>query len=169
MRILLQKVSQASIGIEPDPGVPESLDFNNRLESERTIGRGFVLLVGIEDADTDADLTWAAQKIAKMRIFEDSEGKMNLSILDVGGSILSVSQFTLYANIRKGNRPSFVDAGKPDFARHMWEKFNTILHDECGLEVATGLFGTHMNVQLTNDGPVTIMVDSSIMRTPRHA
>ncbi|WP_018142662.1 D-aminoacyl-tRNA deacylase [Alloscardovia criceti] len=164
MRIILQKVSQATISVEADAELPESVHFNEKPESERSIGLGLVLLVGVEDADTLTDVQWAAKKIAQMRIFEDEAGKMNRSVLDVHGSILSVSQFTLYANIRKGNRPSFVDAGAPEHAQEMWKSLNTALSEEYHLPVKTGVFAAHMNVQLTNDGPVTIIVDSAIQR-----
>ncbi|OFQ99758.1 D-aminoacyl-tRNA deacylase [Alloscardovia sp. HMSC034E08] len=164
MRIVLQKVSDASITIDPDAQLPETLDFNAKALSERSIEHGFVLLVGVEDADTDKDVAWTAKKIANMRIFEDENGKMNRSLLDVNGSILSVSQFTLYANICKGNRPGFTEAGAPDYAHKLWKHFNATLEQEYGIEVKTGIFGAHMHASLTNDGPVTIIVDSAIMR-----
>ncbi|TCD54018.1 D-tyrosyl-tRNA(Tyr) deacylase [Alloscardovia theropitheci] len=169
MRVILQKVSEASISIEPDETIPESMTFNTLPVSERSISHGYVLLVAIHDSDTEKEVTWAAKKIAHMRIFEDTDNKMNLSLLDVHGSILSVSQFTLYANIRSGNRPGFSDAGSPDFARSMWLKFNDVLRSQYGIDVKAGIFGTHMNVSLTNDGPVTIIVDSEIMHSPRRS
>ncbi|WP_418969810.1 D-aminoacyl-tRNA deacylase [Alloscardovia omnicolens] len=165
MRIVLQKVSQASISIDPEESMPETVGFNKKALSERSIEQGFVLLVGVEDADTDADVEWAAKKIANMRIFEDDNGKMNLSILDVSGSILSVSQFTLYANIRKGNRPGFTEAGAPEHAEKMWNKLNATLSNEYGISVTTGIFASHMHIELNNDGPVTIIVDTAIMRS----
>lgn len=163
MRIILQKVSQASISVEPDESITGAVEFNALPESQRVMGTGLVLLVGVEDSDGIRDVEWAAKKVAQMRVFEDSFGKMNHSVLDVSGSILSVSQFTLFANIRKGNRPSFIEAGEPTHANALWDKFNQILHNEYGLTVLTGIFGAHMNVQLTNDGPVTIFIDTKTM------
>ena len=164
MRIVVQKVSQASVMIDADENQPETLEFNNLAEDERSINHGFVLLVGVEDADTDADVAWATKKIAHMRIFEDNLGKMNRSILDVHGSILSISQFTVYANVKRGNRPSFTEAGSPEHAEKLWKQFNATLTKEYGIDVKTGIFASHMHVSLNNDGPVTIIVDSAIMR-----
>lgn len=117
------------------------------------------MLVGLTHGDTKADADYIANKIAKMRLWEDTDGKMNHSILDHGGAILSVSQFTLYADIRKGNRPSFIEAARPEEAEPLWEYFNETLRN-LGLHVETGVFGAMMDVQLTNDGPVTIIIES---------
>ena len=145
MRIVLQRVSQASVTI------------NDEVTGQ--INRGFVILVGVEDADTMEDVDYLTRKIAGMRIFEDEAGKMNHSLDQVGGEILSVSQFTLHASTRKGNRPSFTQAGDPDHAEQLYDALNDRLRKE-GLTVATGEFGADMAVDLTNDGPVTIIIDS---------
>lgn len=145
MRIVLQRVKSASVSID-----------------ETVVGKigvGFVLLVGIADSDTEAELDYLVRKITKLRVFEDLIGKMNLAIEDVGGQILSISQFTLYADTKKGNRPSFTKAGAPDFADKMYQLFNKKLRDT-GLTVETGEFGANMQVQLINDGPVTIIFDT---------
>lgn len=145
MRIVLQRVKSASVSID-----------------ETVVGKigvGFVLLVGIADSDTEAELDYLVRKITKLRVFEDLVGKMNLAIEDVGGQILSISQFTLYADTKKGNRPSFTKAGAPDFADNMYQLFNKKLRDT-GLTVETGEFGANMQVQLINDGPVTIIFDT---------
>lgn len=152
MRIIIQKVSQAAVANQDEPEIPT-----------RTIGPGLLLLVAVQDSDGDQEIAWAARKIAQMRIFEDQAGKMNLSLLDVEGQMLSVSQFTLYADIRKGNRPSFIGAGDPGHARAVWERLNRTLSDEYGLPVTTGWFGAHMKVSLTNDGPITIILDTDQM------
>ncbi|ATF41332.1 D-tyrosyl-tRNA(Tyr) deacylase [Weissella paramesenteroides] len=145
MRIVLQRVKSASVSID-----------------ETVVGKigvGYVLLVGIADNDTEAELDYLVRKITKLRVFEDLVGKMNLAIEDVGGQILSISQFTLYADTKKGNRPSFTKAGAPDFADKMYQLFNKKLRDT-GLTVETGEFGANMQVQLINDGPVTIIFDT---------
>lgn len=145
MRIVLQRVKSASVSID-----------------ETVVGKigvGFVLLVGIADSDTEAELDYLVRKITKLRVFEDLVGKMNLAIEDVGGQILLISQFTLYADTKKGNRPSFTKAGAPDFADKMYQLFNKKLRDT-GLTVETGEFGANMQVQLINDGPVTIIFDT---------
>ncbi|WEA53721.1 D-aminoacyl-tRNA deacylase [Weissella paramesenteroides] len=145
MRIVLQRVKSASVSID-----------------ETVVGKigvGFVLLVGIADSDTEAELDYLVRKITKLRVFEDLVGKMNLAIEDVGGQILSISQFTLHADTKKGNRPSFTKAGAPDFADKMYQLFNKKLRDT-GLTVETGEFGANMQVQLINDGPVTIIFDT---------
>jgi D-tyrosyl-tRNA(Tyr) deacylase len=125
----------------------------------RRIGTGLLLLVGVQDSDGDAEVEWMAHKIAHMRIFEDAAGKMNRSVLEEHGSVLSVSQFTLYADTRKGNRPSFTKAGRPEHADTIWNAFNAELR-AYGIPVAEGVFGAHMLVGLENDGPVTIILDS---------
>ena len=124
------------------------------------IGTGFVVLVGITHSDTREDADFLAKKVAGMRVFEDAEGKMNLSLTEVGGQILSISQFTLYGNARKGNRPSFIEAARPEVAEPLYDYFNQVLREQYGLHVETGRFGANMQVDFINDGPVTIIVDS---------
>ena len=145
MRVVLQRVAHASVTVE-----------------EKVIGkiqRGFLLLVGVTHDDTMEDMEYLVRKIVQMRIFEDEEGKLNRSIQDIGGEILSVSQFTLYADTKKGNRPSFSKAAPGDVALEMFEQFNGLLRDT-GVPVETGQFGADMKVELLNDGPVTILLDS---------
>ena len=145
MRVVLQRVSHASVTVE-----------------EKVIGkieRGFLLLVGVTHDDAMEDMEYLVRKIVQMRIFEDEEGKLNRSIQDIGGEILSVSQFTLYADTKKGNRPSFSKAAPGDVALKMFEQFNGLLRDT-GIPVETGQFGADMKVELLNDGPVTIRLDS---------
>ena len=145
MKVVLQRVAHASVTVE-----------------EKVIGkiqRGFRLLVGVTHDDAMEDMEYLVRKIVQMRIFEDEEGKLNRSIQDIGGEILSVSQFTLYADTKKGNRPSFSKAAPGDVALEMFEQFNSLLRDT-GIPVETGQFGTDMKVELLNDGPVTILLDS---------
>ena len=123
------------------------------------IDQGFLLLVGIQDADDEATVRKMAEKISRLRVFEDEAGKMNLSLTQVGGAVLSISQFTLYADCHKGNRPSFDKAGKPDHARKMYAYFNDVMR-ELGHHVEEGIFAADMKVSLCNDGPVTIIMDS---------
>lgn len=144
MRVVIQRVNHAKVDID-----------NNTVGK---IGRGFLLLVGLKDGDELATVKKAADKISKMRIFEDEEGKTNLSLKDVNGEILSVSQFTLLANTKKGNRPSFVEAMRPPKSKQLWEDFNQELEDH-GFHVETGEFGADMQVSLENDGPFTIVLD----------
>lgn len=146
MRVLLQRVSQASVTI------------NNELKSE--IKNGLLLLLGIEENDTNEDIEWLVKKATNMRIFPDEEGKMNLSIQDIDGEILVVSQFTLYASTKKGNRPSFIKSAKPDVAIPLYKEFVKQLSLSLNKEIKTGEFGADMKVNLTNDGPVTIWLDS---------
>lgn len=143
MKVLIQKVKNASVDVD---GV-----FYNSIE------KGFVLFVGIEEDDTEIDIQKASDKISKLRIFEDDEGKMNRSIQDVGGEILSISQFTLAADCRKGNRPSFTKAMSAHEANKHFEKFNLLLEND-NIPVKSGKFQSHMNVKLDNDGPVTIFL-----------
>jgi D-tyrosyl-tRNA(Tyr) deacylase len=145
MRIVLQRVAHASVTVD-----------------EKVIGkiqRGFLLLVGVTHDDAIEDMEYLVRKIVQMRIFEDEEGKLNRSIQDIGGEILSVSQFTLYAETKKGNRPSFSKAAPGDVAIEVFEQFNGLLR-ETGIPVETGQFGADMKVELLNDGPVTILLDS---------
>ena len=146
MRIVLQRVKSASVSIE------------GTVVGE--IEQGFLLLVGVGPDDTRDDASYLARKIAGMRIFSDENGKMNLSIDQVGGKILSVSQFTLFADKKKGNRPSFTGAASPEAANKLYEEYNEILRTEYGLIVETGEFGADMQVSLVNDGPVTILLDT---------
>ena len=146
MIAVVQRVSKASVTI--NGGVKSRID------------RGLLVLVGIEDADNDEDITWLASKIVNLRIFNDSEGLMNVSVKDDGGDIIIVSQFTLHASTRKGNRPSYIRASKPPVAVPIYEKFVTVLSLELGKEVQTGEFGADMKVELLNDGPVTIVIDT---------
>lgn len=145
MRILIQRVKEAMVVVD---GHPVS-----------HIGKGLLLLIGIGKNDTAEDIEYLANKVIKMRIFEDDQKKMNLNIIQSGGSILSVTQFTLYADTKKGNRPGFEQSAAPDIAKDHWHKFNGLLRKE-GIEVQEGVFGVHMEVDLVNDGPVTIWLDS---------
>lgn len=148
MRVVIQRVTAASVTI------------NQKLHS--SIGTGLLVLLGIEDADTDDDIRWLSQKIVQLRVFDDENGVMNLSVKDIGGDILLVSQFTLHASTRKGNRPSYIKASKPEFAIPMYEKMIQQLENDLGKMIATGEFGAEMKVQLLNDGPVTIIIDTKI-------
>lgn len=141
--------------------IQRSLNSNVRVDGEiiGEIDRGVVLLVGVTHEDTQDDVAYLSRKVANMRLFEDEESKVNLSLSDVGGEILSISQFTLYGNTKKGNRPSFTNAAKADLADQLYEKFNQALR-EYGYKVETGQFGANMELKITNDGPVTILLDS---------
>ncbi len=132
------------------------------------IRNGLVLLVGVTQDDTEEDVHYMADKIVNLRIFEDMDGKMNQSILDVEGSILSVSQFTLYADTRKGRRPSYIDAAKPEYAQKLYDLLNEVMR-QSGVTVETGVFGAMMDVQFTNDGPVTIILDSDFKKVNQEA
>lgn len=145
MRVVLQRSRAASVQV--DGTVTGAIE------------KGYVLLVGITHEDTEEDAIYAAKKIANLRLWEDEDGKMNNSILETGGDILSISQFTLYADTKKGRRPSFIEAARPEQAEPLWLFFNKKLK-EAGLTVETGIFGAMMDVELVNDGPVTIIVDS---------
>lgn len=147
MRVIVQRCSRAEVRIEG--------------EVVGAIRRGFMVLVGITDGDTRAQADLLAKKVAQMRVFEDVDGKMNLGLKEVGGAILSISQFTLYADCRKGNRPSFIRAARPEVAEPLYEYFNSVLRDKYDLHVETGRFGADMKVDFINDGPVTIILDSS--------
>lgn len=149
MRAVIQRVTRASVSV-PDQGY------------EAGIGAGLLVLAAFIDEDTDEDIAWTARKIAGMRIFDDAEGVMNLSVMDVGGDVLAVSQFTLYASTVKGNRPSYIKAAKPDVAIPLYEKFLTELETLLGKKVERGIFGADMKVSLLNDGPVTIITDSKL-------
>jgi D-aminoacyl-tRNA deacylase len=144
MRVVLQRVSRASVTIEGRPA--------------GAIGQGFCLLVGFTHGDTEATVDWMAEKVAGLRLFSDSEGKMNLGLDEVGGAVLVVSQFTLYGDAAKGRRPSFVDAARPEQAIPLYERFVAALRGR-GLEAGTGEFGAHMMVEIQNDGPVTLILE----------
>lgn len=153
MKVVLQRVSEASVDVVNELGT-----LDPTFESQQ-IGPGFMILVGVTDEDGDKQIAWLAHKILNLRVFEDAQGKMNRSIQDIGGEILSISQFTLFADVHKGNRPSFIKAGKPEHADLMWIKFNEALRSG-GVPVKEGRFGAHMRVGLVNDGPVTIVIDT---------
>lgn len=146
MRAILQRVTQASCTVD------------GKITGE--IKLGFLVLLGIEDADTDDDLQWLAQKIASMRVFGDENGLMNKSLADVNGNILLISQFTLFASTKKGNRPGFTRAARPDKAIPMYEQMIKTLEELTNKKVATGIFGADMKISLLNDGPVTIIMDT---------
>ncbi|HAV65514.1 MAG TPA: D-tyrosyl-tRNA(Tyr) deacylase [Verrucomicrobiales bacterium] len=146
MRVVIQRVSHASVSIAGR-------------EHER-IGQGLLVLLAAENFDTDDDIAWLAGKIVRLRIFNDAEGLMNRSVQEAGGDIMVISQFTLYASTRKGNRPSFIRSAQPEFAIPLYEKFLLQLEAELGRHVARGEFGADMKVSLLNDGPVTIIVDT---------
>ncbi|WP_171336704.1 D-aminoacyl-tRNA deacylase [Enterococcus cecorum] len=145
MRAVIQRVSQAKVVVDEN--------------IVGQINRGFMILLGVHEEDTQADVDYLVGKISKLRVFEDDQQKMNRSIIDVGGEILSISQFTLFADTKKGNRPSFVQAAKPDTAIPLYEAFNEGLR-QAGIPVETGIFGADMKCHLVNDGPVTIIIDS---------
>jgi D-tyrosyl-tRNA(Tyr) deacylase len=146
MKTVIQRVSQASVTIS---GVAKS-----------QINAGIMMLVSFEESDTTEDLNWLAAKVCKLRIFDDEQGVMNLSVQESGGDILVVSQFTLHASTKKGNRPSYIKAAKPEIAIPLYEKFIEIIEQELGKKVQTGTFGADMQVALINDGPVTILIDT---------
>lgn len=146
MRAVIQRVSEASCTV------------NSRITGE--IKTGFLVLLGIEDSDTEDDLIWMANKITNMRIFGDENGLMNKSLLDVNGQVLLVSQFTLFAQTKKGNRPGFIKAARPEKAMPLYEKMVLLLEKILGKKTETGIFGADMKVQLINDGPVTILMDT---------
>ncbi|MDD3787397.1 MAG: D-aminoacyl-tRNA deacylase [Petrimonas sp.] len=148
MRILIQRVSEASVTIE------------KQLKS--TIGEGMLILLGIEDADGEEDIGFLCKKTVNLRIFDDENGVMNKSVVDIGGEILVVSQFTLHASTKKGNRPSYIHAAKPDISIPLYEQFCETLSVVLGKTVQTGEFGANMQVRLINDGPVTIWIDSKV-------
>ena len=146
MRLLIQRVTEASVTIE------------GRVHSE--IGKGLMVLVGIEEADTQEDIDWLTGKLLRLRIFDDEAGVMNLDVQQVSGEVMVVSQFTLHASTKKGNRPSYIRSAPEAFSRPMYEKFVAAVEATSGKKVATGEFGADMKVELVNDGPVTIWIDS---------
>ena len=146
MRVVVQRVSQSNVKVSG--------------EVIGEIKEGLMVLVSFVDEDNDTDLGWMTKKIINLRIFNDDEGKMNRSVQDIGGDILLISQFTLHGSTKKGNRPSFIKAAKPDFAKVMYERFIKVLEQSLGKEIQTGEFGGDMKVSLVNDGPTTIIIDS---------
>lgn len=146
MKVVIQRVSHASVTID---GIKTA-----------DIQAGLLILLGIENADTTEDIEWLTAKIARLRIFGDEDGVMNLSVQDIDGDIIVVSQFTLHASTKKGNRPSYIKAAKPDVAIPLYEEFVKQMEKETSKKVQTGVFGADMKVQLLNDGPVTILIDS---------
>ncbi|MEE4197322.1 MAG: D-aminoacyl-tRNA deacylase [Bacteroidales bacterium] len=146
MRAVIQRVTEASVSIE------------KKIKS--SIRRGLFVLIGIEEADTDEDIQWLSHKITQLRIFDDKDGVMNLSVKDIDGEILAISQFTLHAKTKKGNRPSYQHAAKPEVAIPLYHKFIDQLGADLGKEIKTGEFGAYMQISFTNDGPVTIIIDT---------
>ena len=146
MRVVVQRARQAKVTVDG--------------KVTGAIEHGLMLLVGITHEDTVKDLEYCAKKVANLRIFEDEQGKMNLSIKEVGGSILSISQFTLYGETKKGKRPSFIEAARPEVAEPLYHQFNQILRETYEIQVETGIFGAMMDVSFTNNGPVTLIVES---------
>ena len=146
MKVVIQRVSEASVTISG--------------KVNGAIGKGLMILVGIENEDNDEDIQWLCQKIVQLRIFNDENGVMNLSLLDVDGDILLISQFTLYASTKKGNRPSYIKAAKPEISVPIYEKMILKLTEFTNKRIQTGIFGEDMKVALVNDGPVTILIDS---------
>ena len=148
MRAVIQKVTQASVVVEE--------------KITGSIKTGLLVLLGIEDTDKDEDIEWLSSKIVNLRIFDDANGVMNISVKDIDGNILLVSQFTLHASTKKGNRPSYIRASKPETAIPLYEKMNARLEQDLGKKIQTGIFGAMMKVQLVNDGPVTIIIDTKL-------
>ena len=146
MRSVIQRVSKASVTVDG--------------KAAGEIKTGLLVLLGIEDADTDDDIHWLSGKIVNLRIFNDENGVMNKSVIEVAGDVLLVSQFTLHASTKKGNRPSYIKASKPDFAIPVYEKMIAQLEKDVGKQIKTGIFGADMKVELLNDGPVTIVIDT---------
>jgi len=146
MRAVIQRVTRASVTIKGK--------INGQIEN------GLLVLMGIEDADTDEDIEWLSSKIVNLRIFNDEKGVMNISVKDIAGNILLISQFTLHASTKKGNRPSYIKASKPDIAIPIYEKMIEQLSIDLGKQIQTGIFGADMKIELLNDGPVTIVIDT---------
>lgn len=145
MRAVVQRVTDADVSVDD--------------KITGAIGKGYVVLLGVEEGDTESDADYMAEKITGLRVFEDAEGKMNLSMMDIGGELLSVSQFTLLGDVRKGKRPSFIKAARPEEANRLYQYFNKKVRDK-GIKVAEGVFQAEMLVRINNDGPVTILLDS---------
>ena len=145
MRAVVQRVTDADVSVDD--------------KITGAIGKGYVVLLGVEEGDTESDADYMAEKITGLRVFEDAEGKMNFSMMDIGGELLSVSQFTLLGDVRKGKRPSFIKAARPEEANRLYQYFNKKVRDK-GIKVAEGVFQAEMLVRINNDGPVTILLDS---------
>lgn len=145
MKVIVQRVSRANVTVEE--------------KIKGSIDRGLLLLVGIHENDDRDTIKWVVNKVLKLRIFEDEEGKLNKSVTDVGGGVLVVSQFTLYGNVSKGTRPSFIEAAKPEIAEPLYEKMITYFKNQSDLQIESGVFGAMMDVELVNDGPVTILIE----------
>ncbi|MDQ6612234.1 MAG: D-aminoacyl-tRNA deacylase [Gemmatimonadota bacterium] len=160
MRILLQRVSRAEVLIRSDDGKPDHIAGQ--------IGTGFLLLAGFTHSDGEPELQWMVEKIIALRLFSDTEGKMNLGLTDVQGALLIVSQFTLYGDASKGRRPSFLAAARPEIARPLYERFTALFRSR-GLQVETGIFGAHMDVALINEGPVTLWLEREATHEVEHA
>jgi D-aminoacyl-tRNA deacylase len=152
MRVLVQRVSRAKV------------TANGKVTG--SIGRGLLLLVGITHGDTEAELEWMVNKLSQLRIFSDTHGKMNLSVQDVHGGVIAISQFTLYGDAKKGNRPSYIEAARPEVAEPLYDKFCEALGKAIGKEVQRGVFGAHMDVEFVNDGPVTLMIERAPAEGP---
>ena len=150
MKVVIQRVSKASV------------EINNAKFS--SINKGLLVLLGIENSDTDVDIEWLIKKIINLRIFDDASQSMNLSLNDINGDLLLISQFTLYASTKKGNRPSYIKAAKADISEPLYNKFIKALEEKLGEKIKTGVFGANMKVSLLNDGPVTIIIDSKDRR-----
>ena len=146
MRVVIQRVTKASVTIDG--------------KINGSIANGLLILLGIEDADTEEDIEWLSNKIVNLRIFNDDAGVMNRSVLETDGGVLLISQFTLHANTKKGNRPSYIKASKPEVAIPLYERMKAQLARDLGKQIATGIFGADMKVELLNDGPVTIIIDT---------
>jgi D-tyrosyl-tRNA(Tyr) deacylase len=146
MKAVIQRVTQASVTIDD--------------QVISSIKKGLLVFLGITDIDSDSDIKWLSNKIINLRIFNDEKNIMNKSLLDIGGEIIIVSQFTLLASTKKGNRPSYIKAAKPDFAIHLYDRFITQIEQDLGKKAGTGVFGADMKINLLNDGPVTILMDS---------
>ncbi len=148
MRIVIQRVSRASVTVE------------NQIIGN--IGQGLLVLLGVESEDNQEDIDWLSQKLINLRVFNDRNGVMNLSVKDIDGNIMIVSQFTLHASTKKGNRPSYIKAARPEIATHLYKKFIEKVEFDLGKKVTTGVFGAHMLLDFVNDGPVTILIDSKL-------
>jgi D-tyrosyl-tRNA(Tyr) deacylase len=148
MRVLIQRVKRSEVLID---GI-----------EKRSIGLGLLVLVGIEEADHEEDMKWLAQKIQALRIFDDEHGVMNLDLMQVSGSVMLISQFTLHASTRKGNRPSYIRAARPEHSKPLYLKMGAFMEQELGLKLVMGNFGSHMEISLINDGPVSIWMDSKV-------
>ncbi len=159
MRILLQRVSRAEVRVRADDGKPGHIAGQ--------IGTGFLLLIGLTQSDGEPELQWMVDKVTGLRLFSDTDGKMNLGLSDVRGGLLLVSQFTLYGDASKGRRPSFITAARPEHARPLYERLITLFKAR-GLQVETGVFGAHMDVELVNDGPVTLWIEREANGNSEH-